>query len=440
MSPSKRDAAGSGARTAEILAELSQIDCPAFGHRRATRDGGDEGPSPIVLERGEGSRVIDVDGRSYIDLAAGFGSVLLGHGHPRLRQAIAEQSERLIQGLGDVYPSDTKVALMSALAALHAGERPQVLLTQSGADALTAALKTATLATGRHGVVAFDGAYHGLSYGPLPACGFNAAFRQPFAPQLSPLVRFAPYPGVRGASAEASLAMVRDWLRQGDVGAVLVEPLLGRGGCVLPPSGFVTRLLELAHEHGALLIADEIWTGLGRAGALVRSLADGAEADILCFGKGLGGGLPISACVAPAAVMAGWTRGAEMGGGEVVHTSTHAGAPLGCAAALAVLEILLGDDLVGRAASLGERAMNAFWQTLAPWPEVRAVRGSGLMIGVALDSAATAQRAIKGLLERGYLVVSGGIDGAVLTLTPALTIPEEELLGFGPALADTLAA
>lgn len=412
------------------------MDCPAFGHRRQTREGAADGASPLVLARGEGDVLVDVDGRRFVDLAAGFGAAILGHGHPAILEAIDGQSRRLVQGLGDVFSSDTKINLLEQLAGLHPGEHPKVLLGQSGGDAVTAALKTAVLSTGRPGVLAFDGAYHGLGYGPLPACGFRASFREPFATQLSRAVRFAPYPGLRGASEEASLAFAAEVLERDEIGAVLVEPLLGRGGCVVPPPSFLPALAELARRHGALLVADEIWTGVGRAGAWVRSVADGVTPDILCLGKALGGGLPISACIAPAAIMEGWTRH-----GEVVHTSTHAGAPLACAAALATLTELRDGDHIARAAALGDELRAKLVVELETLGDVaRDVRGRGMMIGLELRDAATAQRLVAGLLDRGYLAITGGVDGATLTLTPALTIARAHLLGLVDAVREILAA
>src|SRR6185295_2973320 len=166
----------------------------------------------------------------------------------------------------------------------------------SGADAVTAALKTALLFTGKPGVIAFEASYHGLSYAPLAASGLRASYRKPFAAQLNPHVCFVPYP--RDVSdAELVLERVRFELVQSNVGAVLIEPLLGRGGCVVPPADFLPELGQLARAAGALTIADEIWTGLGRAGKLLFSLSDGFVPDLVCLGKGLGGGLPVSACL-----------------------------------------------------------------------------------------------------------------------------------------------
>jgi 4-aminobutyrate aminotransferase/(S)-3-amino-2-methylpropionate transaminase len=424
-----------GPRSRAAVARLAEVECPAFGHRRDARaSASDADMTPIVLARGLGSNIEDADGNRYVDLAAGFGSVLLGHGAPAVRRAVEAQSALLIQALGDVFAADAKVRLLEELAALCPGERPKVLLGQSGSDAVTAAIKTAALATGRPGIVAFEGSYHGLGYAPLPACGLRESFRAPFEAQLNPHVAFAPYPGDE-ASAERALGALEEALKKVSAGAVLIEPLLGRGGCVVPPPSFLSAVVEAAHRAGALVIADEIWTGLGRAGSMVRTAATGARADILCFGKGLGGGLPISACVARDEIMQAWAKG-----GEVIHTSTHAGMPLACAAALATLDALRAEALPDRARAVGERAKEALRRELSGSAAVVDVRGEGLMIGVELSDGAVALKATRGMLERGYIALTGGLRGEVITLTPALTIPEALLVSAGQALRESLRA
>lgn len=414
---------------------LEQVECPAFGRRREARASAAGAEMlPIVLASGRGSNVVDVDGNRYVDLCAGFGALLLGHGATPVRQAVEGQLARLAMALGDVYAADAKIALLEWLASLHPGHAPRVLLGQSGSDAVTAALKTATLATGRPGVVAFEGAYHGLGYAPLAACGFRGSYRAPFAPQLNPQVTFAPYPRDE-AGVALSLDVLEATLRGGEVGAVLIEPILGRGGCVVPPDAFVLGVCEAAHRHGALVVADEIWTGLGRSGAMTRTGAIGAKADILCFGKGLGGGLPISACVAPEAIMDAWARDEE-----VIHTSTHSGSPLACAAAVATLDALRIQRLVPRARDVGAAFASELRATLAGRPGFVEVRGEGLMVGVELASAELGLRAMRGMLAEGYVVLTGGLRGEVLTLTPALTTPEALLSGAARALSRVLEA
>jgi 4-aminobutyrate aminotransferase/(S)-3-amino-2-methylpropionate transaminase len=412
---------------------LERVECPAFGHRRDSREQtSGVNMTPVFFTSGKGSNLFDVDGNRYVDLAAGFGSVLLGHGAASVTRAIEAQSDRMIQALGDLYSADIKIALLERLASIHPGQSPRVLLCQSGSDAITAALKTAELSTGKPGIVAFEGSYHGLGYGPLAACGLRESYRAPFAAQLNPHVSFAPYP-TNQTDLDKSLSTVEKALQRGDVGAVLVEPILGRGGIIVPPDGFLTSLSELAHRFGALVIADEIWTGLGRSGAMLRSTAAGASIDILVLGKGLGGGLSISACIAPDAIMQAWARD-----GQVVHTSTHAGAPLPCAVAIAVLDSLRFRRLVATSAEVGARTKTYLEGVLAGLPGFVEVRGAGLMLGVALENGALALRVMHRMLELGYIVTTGGLQNEVIVWTPALTIAEEQLTAAANAMKTAL--
>lgn len=422
-----------GPMSRAMAGRLAEVECPAFGQRRKDRSelcSVDLGP--IVLASGRGSNLYDVDGNRYVDLAAGFGSVLIGHAATSTTRALEGQAERLVEALGDVYSADCKVALLERLTSLHPGVKPRGLLTQSGSDAVTAAIKTAMLATGKPGLVAFEGGYHGMGYAPLPACGLRESLRAPFAAQLNPKVVFAPYPRIAG-DLDRALGVVEEALRGGEMGAVLVEPILGRGGCVVPPEGFLAQLCEMAHRHDALVIADEIWTGLGRSGSMVRSTAVGGSPDILCFGKGLGGGLPISACVASDDVMQAWTRAPE-----VVHTSTHAGWPLACATAIATLDAIRFKQLVPRAREAGGRFMDLLAGELVGLPGVVEVRGAGLMIGVELSDGRLAMSVARALLQEGFVVLGGGIRGETLTFTPSLTIDEELLTLAAKALAQAI--
>jgi 4-aminobutyrate aminotransferase/(S)-3-amino-2-methylpropionate transaminase len=384
----------------------------------------------IVYASAEGSNVTCVDGNRYVDLAGGFGAALVGHRHPSVVRAISLQSERLLHALGDVFPSDATVGLVERLSALHPEPNAQVVLGQSGSDAVTVALKTAYLFTGKPGVVAFTGAYHGLGYGPLSASSFRPSYREPFLAQLSSHVRFAPYPSEQQSPSEA-LAAVRESFESGTTGAVLVEPILGRGGVIQPPPGFLDALGALAREHGALLIADEIWTGLGRAGQWLA--ASSARPDLICLGKGLGGGVPLSAVIGRRDVMAAWQRPSE-----VVHTSTFAGAPLACSAALATLDVLTREKLPERAERVGNAFRQALTEALAEVPKAR-VRGRGLMLGIELDAKpGTGGEAMRRLLEQGYLTTSGGQARECLVLTPPLTIAEPLLEGATRAIAATV--
>jgi 4-aminobutyrate aminotransferase/(S)-3-amino-2-methylpropionate transaminase len=424
-----------GPLSLSFAARLEAAESPAFGARRKSRaDVAGAEMSPIVYASGEGSNLTDVDGNRYVDLAAGFGALLLGHSPPKVARALEVQADRLWMALGDLYPSDTKVALVEKLAALYPDKGARVLLGQSGSDAISAALKTAKLATRKPGVIAFEGAYHGLNYGPLAACGLKKSWRDAFADQMNPHVTFIPYPRAVG-DLDRVLSHADKALDAGNIGAVLVEPILGRGGCVVPPPHFLRELGELAQKAEALVIADEIWTGLGRSGDWLASTAMGARPDLICFGKGLGGGLPISACIGPDAIMQSWRREP---GDEVVHTATFHGAPLACATAIATLDVLAAEGLATRARKVGDHARQTLGSALASVPGVREVRGSGLMIGIDLGSASVSLALQRALLEAGYIVTLGGFLGEVLIVTPALTIAEDLLDGFTAVLRSLL--
>jgi 4-aminobutyrate aminotransferase / (S)-3-amino-2-methylpropionate transaminase / 5-aminovalerate transaminase len=390
-------------------------------------------PSGIVYATASGSNVTDVDRNRYVDLAGGFGALLLGHLHPAIKRVLLLQSERLLQALGDLYPADAKIALLERLTRLYPEPHAKGILAQSGSDAVSAALKTAKLATGKPGVLAFNASYHGLGYGPLAACGLRESYRAPFADELNPHVSFVPYPASADMVDEI-LASCRARLRQGDVGALLIEPVLGRGGVVAPPSGFLADLRSLAREQGALFIADEVWTGLGRAGSWLSTLAEGVTPDLICLGKGLGGGLPISALIGSDAVMQSWRREAE-----VVHTATFAGAPLAASAAIATLDVLSREKLPQRAADLGARYAAELRSALAGSPHVRDVRGRGFMLGIDLgERPGAASLLMKTLLRAGYITSTGGGRREVLVLTPALNIDEGVLLSSVPVIAEQI--
>jgi 4-aminobutyrate aminotransferase-like enzyme len=423
-----------GPQSRALAARLAAVECPSAEARRKGREAeSGEDQSQIVYTSGEGANVVDADGNLYVDLAAGFGALLLGHRPAGPAAAIDEQRDRLWLALGDVAGSDAKLVLCERLAQLYPRPGARVMLGCSGADAITAALKTAALATGRPGVVAFDGGYHGLSHGPLAACGLRPAFRQPFEEQLNSHVTFAPYPRDE-ASLDVSMGAVEGALARGDVGAVLVEPVLGRGGCIVPPRAFLSRLRAACDRSGALLVCDEIWTGLGRSGTWLASVEAGVVADVICLGKGLGAGLPVSACIGSDRAMEAWARH----GGSTIHTATHFGAPIGCAAAVATLDAIEDAGLPERAAAVGPRWMARIRSHGAALGVID-VRGRGLMVGVELQGGASRALSVtRRLLRAGWIVLTGGVHGDVLTLTPPLDIDERLLDAFVEALTRAL--
>lgn len=425
-----------GPRSRELAKRLEVVESPAFEARRDARaetSGAEQ--APIVYSHGRGSNVFDVDGNRYVDLTAGFGALLLGYAPNAAIDAARAAMEELPLALGDVYASELKVRACEAIAALFPEPGARVMLGLSGADAVTCALKTAVLATKKAGVIAFEGSYHGLSHGPLAALGLAASFREPFAAQLGSHVTFAPYPSKddpRGTAIalDESLSAVRAALKKGDVGAVLVEPMLGRGGCVVPPASFLPALRSLTDEAGALLMLDEIWTGMGRSGAMLAAEHAGVVADVVCLGKGLGGGVAVSACVGRARAMEAW--GAH--GGTTIHTGTHFGSPPACAAVLATIDAVR-NGLADRAEEIGSRWIEELTAAGAAAPGGFSVRGRALMVGVRLADGGEALAVARALLRRGYVVLTGGVRGDTLTLSPPLTIAPELLTGFVGALS-----
>jgi 4-aminobutyrate aminotransferase-like enzyme len=391
---------------------------------------------PVFWEEAAGANVRDADGNVYLDLTGGFGVALLGHAHPGVAAAIERQAARLLHGMGDVHPPTLKVLLLERLAGLAPWPQARGVLASTGSEAVEVALKTALLATGRPGIVAFEGGYHGLTLGAL-ATTWRPHFRAPFVRRLYGGVGFAPFPGAAGArgptSAEEALDGVRRLLGGGapngdPVGAVIIEPVQGRAGVRLAPEGFMAELSRMAAEAGAIVIADEMLTGMGRCGALLASERLGLRPDLICLGKALGGGLPISACVGRAAVMDAWPPSE----GEAVHTSTFLGHPLACAAALGALDGYAAEAVPERAEGLGIRLVDRLRGRLSAIPGVADVRGLGLLAGIELrmgpePARGAAAKVAAAALGRGVLVLPAGEAGEVVELTPPVTLTEDQM-------------
>ncbi len=395
-----------GPRSRAWVDRLARHECPAITARRARRASalGTADDDPVVFERARGANIVCVDGNVLVDMTAGFGVAAVGHRHPAVVAAVKAQADRLLHAMGDAHPDTQRITLLELLAERTGFDK--AILGSSGSDAVEAALKTARIATGRDGVVSFSGAYHGLSYGALTATAYHrAAFRGPFAAQLGGHSRVAPF---GGSVPDLS-----------GVGAVIVEPIQGRGGMRAPPPGWLAELRSRCRAAGALLIFDEIFTGFGRTGEWFRFQEIGVTPDILCVGKAMAGGMPLSACLGTSAVMDAW--GASRG--EAIHTQTFLGHPPGCAAALAAIPVL--GELIAPARALGA------WLRGELQARGWGVRGAGLMLGVEVPEPLRVSRA---LLQRGYLALPAGEDTPVLGITPPLVITRSQLEGFLEAL------
>ena len=376
---------------------------------------------PIFWESATEATVTDVDGNAYVDLTAAFGVANSGHANPNVAAALQRQASQLMHAMGDVHPADIKARLLEKLAAITPGNLTKTFLGSSGADAIEAAMKTAALATGKPAFAAFRGSYHGLSIGTLELAGIKK-FREPFLAWLPERTLLLDYPRGRGGEQALEYAR-RAFSRRYDLAALIVEPIQGRGGCIVPPQGYLSGLRDIAHERGMLFIADEIYTGFGRTGTMFACDQEQVVPDILCLGKALGNGFPISAAIAPSEIMDAWPPSE----GESLHTSTHLGNPLGCAAALANIAEIEGRGLPKRAAALGE-SLGARLSTLRSPGKAVDVRGRGLMWGIELRDAAQARAAVERALKGGVIILQSGTEGNVLSLTPPLVISETELM------------
>jgi 4-aminobutyrate aminotransferase-like enzyme len=411
---------------------------------------------PVFWTEARGANVRDADGNVHLDLTAAFGVALAGHRPPAVTAALAAQGDRLVHGMGDVHPPEAKVAFLEALARLVPLPDPRIVLANSGSEAVEVALKTARLASGRPGIVAFQGGYHGLTVGALAATS-RVEFRAPVAERLYPGVARLPFPETspEGAGAPSrSVNSVLDALdrvlaegvpagQQGDagdggggaghggsrhpVGTVIVEPVQARGGVRILPEAFARGLMERVRAHDLVLVADEIYTGMGRCGRVLASGRVGLEPDVVCLGKVLGGGMPLSACVASRRVMDAWPTSE----GEALHTSTFLGHPLACAAGTAmVAEVAAG--LPRRAETAGQRLMAHLCHALGDTPGVR-LRGMGLLAGIEVrDPAgdpvpAAGVRVAEAVLRQGVLVLPAGDTGAVVELSPPAVLTEAQI-------------
>ena len=390
---------------------------------------------PLVAARGEGAMIEDVDGNRFLDFNAGIAVASTGHCHPQVVAAIEEQSKRLIHMSGTDFYYENMVQLAEKLAAIAPGGGPhRVYFGNSGAEATEAAMKLARYHTGRDKFIAFAGSFHGRTMGALSLTGSRTVQRKGFGP-LVPGVYHAHYPdpyrrpdGVSADDHGVSCVrfiedeLFRTILPAEEVAGIVVEPIQGEGGYLVPPKAFLQELRRLADRHGILLIFDEVQSGMGRTGKMWAAEHFGVTADIFTTAKGIASGLPLSAMIA---------RGDIMNWGPGAHASTFGGNPVAVAAALATIELLEG-ELIANAARIGGHLLDRMRQWPKRFPQVGDVRGLGLMIGFELvrdqdskDRAPEIRDRIQEMaFERGLLVLGAGRN--TIRLCPPLIITRDQ--------------
>ena len=369
---------------------------------------------PIVPVRGEGCAVEDIDGNVFLDFAAGIAVNSTGHAHPRVSAAIAKQAAELIHfSASDFYlPIYAHAAArLARIAPMHGPNR--VFIGNSGAEAVEAGLKLARYHTGRANVIAFLGAFHGRTMGALSLTASKAKYHAHFGPLL-PGIYHVPF-GSAGLD-EMEQRVFKRLVPADEFAAVIVEPIQGEGGYVVPDAAFFPRLREICDRHGILLIADEVQSGAGRTGKMWAIEHFGVEPDILLTAKGIASGMPIGAMIAKASVM-DWRTGS--------HGSTYGGNPVALAAMMETID-LLEEGLVANAATRGDQGLRGLRPLVEHFPDlVREVRGKGLMIGIQFDSGETAEAVQMQAFERGLLVLEAGDD--CVRMSPPLVVTDDEM-------------
>ncbi|CAN5736839.1 acetyl ornithine aminotransferase family protein [soil metagenome] len=369
---------------------------------------------PIVPVRGDGTAVEDIDGNLLLDFTAGIAVSATGYGHPRITAAIEKQARELIHfSASDFYlPAYAQLAAeLDRIAPIDGPTRS--FIGNSGTEAVEAAIKLARFATRRQYLVAFVGGFHGRSYGSVSLTASKSKYHAGFGPLL-PGVLHVPF-GSAGLD-ELEQRVFKRLIPANEVAAIVVEPIQGEGGYIVPDADFLPRLRRICDEHGILLIADEIQSGAGRTGRMWAIQHWGVQPDIVCVAKGIASGMPLGAMIARAELMT-WSAGH--------HGSTFGGNAVSCAAALETIA-LLEEGLVANAGERGEQAMNALRPLITQHGAlVRDVRGKGLMLGVQFDSGDTAEAVQWACFEKGLLVLEAGDD--VVRMSPPLTVTAEEV-------------
>jgi 4-aminobutyrate aminotransferase len=380
---------------------------------------------PLVVERGRGAMLEDVDGNRYLDFMTGIAVASTGHAHPQVVAAIKDASEKFLHICATDFYYPAFAELCERLALLGPGNEPKrVFLTNSGAEAVEGAIKLARSHTRRSNLIAFQGAFHGRTLGAISLNSSKAKYRRHFGPLLSG-VHHLPYANPYRPSAwhEAADELFRQRVSPDEIAAVFVEPILGEGGYVIPPREFLEYWREFCDEHGAVLIFDEVQSGVGRTGNMWASETLGVVPDVTLSAKGLGSGMPIGAIIAKESVMT-WEAGS--------HGSTFAGNPVCCAAALATLDLVEG-GLAANAREMGDVLLDGLFALKEKHDAIGDIRGAGLMIGIEFVRDRETKEPFDALIpsleetafKRGLLLL--GCGRSVIRLCPPLVVDREDV-------------
>jgi len=433
-----------------MKAEFDYLEAVAQVRQRLAPSLAEDWPL-LPAVRAEGAYLYTADGRRYLDFTSGIAVTNLGHGHPKVLAAAREQMEKFSHSAVGITMHEPLLRLVEALPEVLPSGMNMFFFGNSGAEAVEGAIKLARYVTGRPGIIAFEGGFHGRTYGAASVTSVKAKYRNHYEPFV-PSVYFAPYAYPYrcplGEDEESVLAWSLGGLQKvferlilpSQVAAILVEPVQGEGGYIVPPRGFLQGLRQVCDQHGILLILDEVQTGFGRTGQMFAAQTFGVQPDIMSIAKGIANGFPLGATVASRELMSQWKAGS--------HGTTFGGNPIACAASLATLEVIREENLLENCRVMGERFLEGFRQLQGEYPMIGEVRGVGLMVAMELivpgsdktPNPEAATQILENCLQRGLLGYMAGLFGQVIRFIPPINVTAEQVDEALTILDDSLEA
>lgn len=385
-------------------------------------------PGGVFMERGDGAVLEDVDGNRFLDFVGGVGCLIVGHSHPKVVAAVESQARNFTHTDFSMIPYDSYLQLAEELDKRCGGDRKAAFF-NSGAEAVENAIKVARVTTGRPGIICFEGAFHGRTYMALSLTHREVPHKKGMGPFVPGVFR-VPFPGFEGGTLGDSLSALERTISGHQIAGVIVEPILGEGGFVVPPAEFLPEVARRCREAGAVFISDEIQAGYGRTGRFLASEHSGVRPNIVIVGKSIAAGLPLSGVVGDAQLMDSLEPNA-LGG-------TYVGNPLACAVGLAVLDVMDAERLLERAVDIGSRLREGWAEADSRSGVIKEIRGIGSMVGVEFQNTDITQRVVAEAMKRGLLLMTAGKDRSVVRHLMPLVMTDDQLAEAFAVLAEVL--
>jgi 4-aminobutyrate aminotransferase-like enzyme len=364
--------------------------------------------SDLEVESAKGAVLTDFQGKKYLDFATGIASVSVGHCHPKMVKAIIEQAKKLIHVSAGIAYYESNIALAEKIQTIVPITNAMIFFTQSGGESVEAALKLARFVSKKPGLAAFEGAFHGRSFGALSVTTSKMKYREGYEPLLAE-THIIP----------RNLEKVREIFQNNRIGGIIIEPIMGEGGYIVQDMQLMDGIRRLCNEFGVIMIVDEVQTGFGRTGKWFAVEHFDVVPDVICAAKGIASGMPLGACIAKPELMQAWSPS--------THGSTMTGNPVTCAAGLAVIDIIQQENLIENAKKIGEMILVKIRKWMKKYDTIKDARGLGLMVGVEFDSTETVKKIREEALKNGLVLISCGPGDKVIRLVPPLNIKTSQV-------------